>query len=206
MALEVPNGVTLYFCRHGQTEANVEKRFQGHSIDTPLTEQGVRQARDIAEIVRADVADFAQLDYVSSPLERAQATMELIRNELGLSFDEFRIDPRIIEINLGAWDGLTAEEAEHRFPKEFAARAADKWNVAVPGGGENYASVAARMTAFVESLERDTFAVSHGAATRVLRGLFADMNWKQMSALDEPQGCLFRAHAGEVVRLDKPAP
>ena len=204
MALEVPQGLTLYFCRHGQTEANVDKRFQGHTVDTPLTETGVQQARDIGEILRADLPAFPELDYVCSPLERAQATMELVRDTLGMPMDGFRIDERLIEINLGAWDGLTAEEAAHRFPKEYEARAADKWNVRVPGG-ENYASVAARMTAFVESLERDTFVVSHGAATRVLRGLFAGLTWQQMSALDEPQGCLFRAIGSEVVRLDRPA-
>ncbi|MEI9992397.1 MAG: hypothetical protein WDM86_20465 [Rhizomicrobium sp.] len=62
-----------------------------------------------------------------------------------------------------------------------------------------------RIAAFVGGLERDTFAVSHGAATRILRGLFAGMDWRQMSALDEPQGCVFRAAASDVVRLDKPA-
>jgi len=204
MALEVPQGLTLYFCRHGQTEANVEKRFQGHTVDTPLTGKGVQQARDLGEILRTEVPSFAELDYVCSPLERAQATMELVRDTLGLPMDGFRVDARLIEINLGAWDGLTAHEAENRYPKEYAARTADKWNVRVPGGGENYASVAARVTAFVESLERDTFAVSHGAATRILRGLFAGMNWQQMSDLDEPQGCVFRATGSDVVRLDRP--
>jgi len=205
MALEVGRGLTLYFCRHGQTEANVEKRFQGHTVDTALTAKGVQQARDLGEILRADVPSFPELDYVCSPLTRAQATMGLVRDTLGMPMDGYRLDARLIEINLGAWDGLTDAEAEHRFPKEYAARAADKWNVRVPGGGENYADVAARMTAFVDSLERDTFAVSHGAATRILRGLFADMTWKQMSALDEPQGCIFRVTGREVVRLDLPA-
>ncbi len=204
MALEVPQGLTLYFCRHGQTEANVAKRFQGHTVDTPLTELGVQQACDIAQIMRGDVPAFPELDFVCSPLERAQTTMELIRDALGLPPDGFRLDARLVEINLGAWDGLTDAEAERRFPKEYAARTADKWNVFVPGGGENYAAVAQRISAFVSGLERDTFAVSHGAATRILRGLFAGLDWKQMSALDEPQGCVFRVTGSAVARLDLP--
>ena len=60
------------------------------------------------------------------------------------------------------------------------------------------------MTAFVQSLERDTFAVSHGAATRILRGLFQGLDWQKMSALDEPQGVVFRVRGSEVVRLDPP--
>jgi broad specificity phosphatase PhoE len=202
MALEVPQGLTLYFCRHGQTEANVEKRFQGHTIDTALTETGVQQARDVAGILRAQVPAFPELDYVCSPLERAQATMEIVRDTLGMPVDGYRTDRRLIEIDLGAWDGLTAAEAERRYPRECAARSADKWNVPAPGSRESYADVARRMSAFVESLERDTFAVSHGAATRILRGLFADMTWQQMSALDEPQGVLFRVRGSEAGRLD----
>jgi probable phosphoglycerate mutase len=202
--LSVPNGLTLYFARHGQTEANVEKRFQGHSIDTPLTDKGVQQARDIGEILRAQVPSFPELDYVCSPLARAQTTMGLVRDTLGMPMDGYRTDARLIEIDLGAWDGLTAEEAERRFPKEYAARAADKWNVNVPGSGENYASVARRMTSFVQDLQRDTFAISHGAATRILRGLFAGLNWQQMSDLDEPQGCVFKVIGHAVTRLDLP--
>jgi probable phosphoglycerate mutase len=205
MALKVPDGVTLYFCRHGQTEANVEKRFQGHTVDTPLTAKGVAQAKDLATILRADTP-FAKLDYVCSPLPRARMTMQIVRRELGLPADGFRVDDRLIEIDLGAWDGLTDAEAKARFPKEYAARQADKWDVKVPGSGENYKSVAARMSSFVHDLQADTFAVSHGAATRILRGLFSDLTWQQMSALDEPQGCVFHACGSAVVRLDAGAP
>jgi len=40
MALELKPGITLYFCRHGESVANVEKRFQGDHVDTPLTAKG----------------------------------------------------------------------------------------------------------------------------------------------------------------------
>ena len=86
-------------------------------------------------------------------------------------------------------------------PALFDARAADKWHVRVPGG-ENYAEVAARATDWVTGLSTDTFAVSHGALTRVLRGLFLDLDWQGMSALDEPQGVVFRVRDAEVARLD----
>ena len=199
MALEVPAGLTLYFCRHGETEANVDKRFQGHSIDTPLTENGVAQAQAIGGLLRG--LNPNDLEWVSSPLERAQATIELIRDAMDLAMDGYRLDPRLIEIDLGAWDGLTAQEAEARYPQAFAARVKDKWNVNVPGG-ENYASVAQRVTSFVADMQADTFAVSHGAATRILRGLFADMNWQQMSDLDEKQGVLFRVRGSAVERFE----
>ena len=52
MVLSLPKGLTLYFCRHGETEANVEKLFQGHTVDTPLTRRGHKQAKDIAKILK----------------------------------------------------------------------------------------------------------------------------------------------------------
>jgi probable phosphoglycerate mutase len=202
MTLRLATGLTLYFARHGETEANVAGRFQGHTSDTPLTAKGLHQAADLARILARAVRHPEALAYVSSPLHRAQRTMEIVRGNLGLPMDGFATDPRLIEIDLGAWDGLTHAEAKARFAEAYKAREADKWDVNVPGGGENYKSVAARLTSFIGDLKTDTFAVSHGAATRILRGLFAGMTWQQMSALDEPQGVVFCVREGTVTRLD----
>ena len=69
-------------------------------------------------------------------------------------------------------------------------------------GGENYAEVAARISDWVRELKTDTIAISHGATTRILRGLLAGLDWRQMSSLDEPQGVVFRVTGAQVVRLD----
>ena len=68
--------------------------------------------------------------------------------------------------------------------------------------GENYEEVAARASDWVQSLTADTFAVSHGAVIRILRGLFGGLGWQAMSALDEPQGVVFYIKGSQVVRLD----
>lgn len=203
MALSVPPHITLYFCRHGETEANVEKRFQGRTRDTALTPLGEQQARNVAMILGEDVPAFADLAYVASPLPRALRTMEIIRGGLGLPKDGYTTDDRLMEIDLGTWDGLTDEQAKALDPAKFSERGNDKWNVRVPGG-ENYEEVAARATDWIHGLTADTFAVSHGAFTRILRGLFADNTWRQMSALDEPQGVVFRVRGNTVKRLELP--
>jgi len=201
MTLRVPDGVTLYFCRHGETEANAAGRFQGRTLDTPLTPKGLAQARALADLLQSEADDVTALVFVSSPLPRAIATMDIVLGELKLP-EDYLIDPRLAEIDLGAWDGLTKREARARDPKAFDAREADKWNLPVPGGGETYADVAARASAFVRELERDCFAVSHGAFIRILRGLFEDLGANEMSALDEKQGVLFRARGGRVARFE----
>lgn len=203
MPLRLRAGITLYFCRHGETAANVEKRFQGHTSDTPLTPKGREQSRTIAHSLRAAVPDVGALAYVCSPLTRACTTMEIVLSELGLPKDRYRTDTRLEEIDLGIWDGLTDEEARALDPAMFEKRGDDKWHVRVPGG-ENYADVAARAESWLGDLAADTFAVSHGAFTRILRGLFAGLSWKQMSDLDEKQGVTFRVVGSAVTTLPVP--
>lgn len=201
--LKLPEGLTLYFSRHGETEANIAKRFQGHTIDTPLTDKGLKQAKAIAKILKARADDPAALKYVASPLPRACLTMELVRDHLGLAPDDFKTDKRISEIDLGKWDGLTHKQARKLDPKLFDKREADKWNVRVPGG-ESYEDVADRAERWIRSLKKDTFAISHGAFTRILRGLFEGLSAAEMSALDEPQGVVFRVRGSKVKEFDKP--
>jgi probable phosphoglycerate mutase len=200
MALELRQGLTFYLARHGETEANVQLRFSG-KCDTPLTDRGLSQARAVGEILKREVGMRPKLNFVSSPLARARITMEIVLSVLGLPESDFTTDPRIQEIDLGDWDLLTKPEARALDPALFDAREADKWNVRVPGG-ENHKEIAARATAWAQSLEADTFAVSHGALTRVLRGLFQGLNPQAMNALDEPQGVVFRIRGSKVVRLD----
>jgi broad specificity phosphatase PhoE len=198
---KLPKGVTLYFCRHGETEANVEGRFQGLKLDTPLTHKGEKQARRIGKILRHDVEDPATLAYVSSPLHRAQHTMQIIRGKLDLPPRKYRVDKRLVEINMGIWDGLTHKQARALDPALYKKRERDKWNVRAPGG-ESYADVAKRAERWLARLERDTFAVTHGCFTRVLRGMFEGLDWEEISALDEPQGVVFRVRGRKVRQLD----
>ena len=200
MSLELPSGITLYFARHGQTRANVEKRFSGYR-DTPLTELGLAQARQVGLILQRELGTAPGYGFVCSPLARAVTTMTIARTTMGLPADGFATDNRLKEIDLGVWDQLTDEEARALSPTLFEQRGNDKWHVRVPEG-ENYAEVAARVSDWVRELKTDTVAVSHGATTRILRGLLAGLDWRAMSALDEPQGVVFRVRGAEVVRLD----
>lgn len=200
MTVRLKDGLTLYFARHGQTEANLARQFSGKK-DTPLTALGRQQAQAVGRILKREIGAAPGFQFVCSPLARAQATMRLARETMDLPPDGFVLDDRLQEIDLGRWDQLTDAQARALDPAAFDARAADKWHVRVPGG-ENYAEVAARVTGWLESLAANTVAISHGATTRILRGLLGGLDWRDMSALDEPQGVVFRVRGREVVRLD----
>ena len=200
MSVELAKGLTLYFARHGQTQANVEKRFSGFK-DTPLTPLGLEQAAQVGHILKRELGDAPGYQFISSPLARAVTTMKIARQAMGLSAEGFATDNRLKEIDLGAWDQLTDEEARALSPIRFEQRGNDKWHVRVPGG-ENYAEVAARVTDWLQELETDTIAISHGATTRILRGLLAGLDWRTMSSLDEPQGVVFKVQGSTVVKLE----
>ncbi len=74
------DAVTILLVRHGETEWNRERRYQGR-FDLPLTERGVAQARAIGRLFAA-LPDAAAASIVASPQGRARRTAKIIREEL----------------------------------------------------------------------------------------------------------------------------
>src|ERR1700754_2872008 len=127
----------LYYIRHGETEWNAVRRLQGHT-DTPLNAAGEVQAQRCGRVLRELLAlrgqDPQGLDYVSSPLCRARATMELVRTALGLDPASYRVDPRLIEMSFGEWEGRDFAELQAREAATLALREKDPWRFRTPGG------------------------------------------------------------------------
>ena len=189
---------TIYYIRHGETEWNVEGRLQGQQ-DVPLNARGRAQGAHCGEILRdlfaRDGRDPASLDYVSSPLSRARQTMELARPALGLKPDGYRIEPRLIEICFGQWEGFTIAQLRTRDPQRIAAREHDKWHFEPPGG-ESYERMSARMRDWHQGLRRDSVVTAHGGTAR---GLIAYLGIAKPAAaplLDIAQGVVY-VFAGE---------
>ena len=86
----------IYFLRHGQTDWNAERRFQGH-LDIPLNETGRGQASRNGRALAAAIGEAGAFDFVSSPLVRASETMEIVRREMGLDPKAYRTDLRLRE-------------------------------------------------------------------------------------------------------------
>lgn len=92
----------LGLVRHGQTYANIDQVWHGQT-DTALTEQGQRQAR----LLGRHFHHYMQPEVVyASPLQRARLTAEAIAGQFGIPV---RLDPRLMEFNLGDWEGATFE-------------------------------------------------------------------------------------------------
>lgn len=135
----------LLFIRHGQTAWNAAGRYQGRT-DVPLDVTGRAEARALAEAL----ADEPVTRLLCSPLERARDTAA----PLGLAWGvEPELEPDLLEMDFGAWEGLTAAEIEARDGAAYAAWLADAEQSAPPGG-ETLAEVLARVVRLYERLRR----------------------------------------------------
>lgn len=152
----------LWLLRHGQTDWNLEGRWQGQSPRAPgLNETGRAQAAAAAEALR----DERILAVYSSDLPRARETAERVAAALGLPVT---LEPRLREINLGLWEGMLYDEIAARFPRELAARERERVHTSAPGG-ERPAEVAGRVLDAVGEIVRAhprdaVVVVSHGVA------------------------------------------
>jgi len=192
----------LYYIRHGETDWNVEGRLQGRR-DVALNPRGRAQARHCGEVLRdlfaRDGIAPDAFDYLCSPLGRARETMELVRAELGLAPQDYRIEPQLSEISFGEWEGYTLAELRNRDPQRTAAREHDKWRFVAPGG-ESYEAVSHRMRDWYEKLERDAVAVAHGGTAR---GLLAHLGLAHPAAaplVDIAQGVIYLFKGRDMTR------
>ncbi len=188
------NGVTLYFVRHGETDWNAIRRYQGQT-DTPLNDKGRGQAARNGRVLRELLAGRTDLDFVASPLQRASETMSIIRRELGLAPDDFRREDLLKEINFGHWEGRIWDVLADEDPEHFKARAADPFNWC-PIGGESYCDLAQRVHTWLTKLQRDTVAVSHGGVSRVVRGHVLTLEGATIPLLEVPQDKVLVLKAG----------
>ena len=186
---------TLIFLRHGETNWNVEGRLQGQR-DIPLNDKGRAQAKRNGEAVVAAMPEAKGFDFMASPLIRSRETMEIARLAMGLDPSAYHLDDRLREITFGEWEGFTTAELRTKHANLVAERERDKWRF-LPPGGESYALLQERIEAWVATLNRPTFAVSHGGVGRVIRTLLLGVDPRDAVAADFPQDRLLLIEGGK---------
>ena len=159
----LPLQVVLW--RHGQTDWNVENRFQGHS-DIPLNKVGEYQVTQAAEVL----AGLNPNRIISSDLIRAQSTAAALAKLTNLKVE---INPGLRETNGGLWEGKTGTENRASHGEFFTSwyEGGDE-----PAGvtGERRSDVAKRAVSVIEK-ETANFTgtivfVTHGVTVRSVLG------------------------------------
>ena len=106
----------LYIVRHGETEWNVIKRFQGQ-LNTPLTEKGMEKLRETGK----NLENVLFEEVYTSELERTVKSAEIILNEnRGYKNKKMELKKlaELNEVYLGVWQGLKYEEVFLKYPEE----------------------------------------------------------------------------------------
>ena len=106
----------LYIVRHGETEWNVIKRFQGQ-LNTPLTEKGIKKLKETGKKLKNILFD----QVYTSELGRTVASAEIILNENnGYKNNKLELQKlaELNEVYFGVWQGLTYEEVFLKYPEE----------------------------------------------------------------------------------------
>jgi len=105
----------LIFVRHGLSSFNKEGRIQGRNDLSTLTKQGQLQAEAAGKTLSSIPIDAVY----SSPLQRASETTKIIikqhKSDLRATYTD-----ELLEVDLGAWSGLTKSEIKENFPEELA--------------------------------------------------------------------------------------
>lgn len=136
------NTTTLLLCRHGQSEWNAQGRVQGQSLEAGgLTELGRWEAQQLGRRLHS----MGVAAIYASDLLRAWQTAQIVSAAVRLPVQP---DPRWREIDLGAWQGLTSEEVNQRWPT-MLIREQD-----LPRGetGETFAALSQRTLAAIDDL------------------------------------------------------
>jgi broad specificity phosphatase PhoE len=191
---------TIFLARHGESDWNVEKRFQGHS-DRPLTERGREQAHALADLVGAEKIDAVY----TSPLSRARETAEIVAARAGL---EAVALPELREVDTGNWSGLSRADVEARFPEGFA-----RWRSGGSGweNGESYDEMAERVIGALRKIAEDhpdgrVLVISHGGPIRAIHAAAEGLAIKDYRRLKpvEPNARLsaVAVENGRLTRLD----
>jgi broad specificity phosphatase PhoE len=140
----------ISFARHGQTAVNAGGRLQGR-LDEPLSALGAAQARALADVFASERVTRV----VSSPLVRARETAAVIGARHSLTVE---IDERLVELDYGAWDGVSLADVA---PEDWATWRAHP--AFAPPGGESLVAVTTRVASFFTDALGDDLvvAVSH---------------------------------------------
>lgn len=123
----------VYIFRHGETNYNLENRWQGCGIDAVLNSKGLEQARVLAE----KVASLNLTMLYSSPLIRAVQTANVIVQRIGIDVP-IMILQDLREGNFGVVEGVTFDEAYQQYGKDFVDAicwpTVQNWDNMFPGG------------------------------------------------------------------------
>ncbi|XP_036386341.1 6-phosphofructo-2-kinase/fructose-2,6-bisphosphatase 2-like isoform X2 [Megalops cyprinoides] len=172
---------SIYLCRHGESDHNVQGRIGG---DSELSTRG----KQFAHALRGFIEEQRLLDLKvwTSQLRRTIQTAE----ELSVPYEQWKI---LNEIDAGVCEEMTYKMIQDSFPEEFALRDQDKYHYRYPGG-ESYQDLVQRLEPVIMELERqgNVLVICHQAVMRCLLAYFLDKSADDLPYLKCPLHTVLR--------------
>jgi len=190
----------IYLVRHGETEWNAQGRYQG-KLDSPLTRRGREQAQHVGRFLSLILKGRRDIALHISPLGRARETAEIICNFIDANSI---VEPRIGELSIGSWDGLTHTDIHAGWPGQLNGCSVYDWFFRAPDG-ESYAEAFGRVSSWLKELNGVTVAVSHGLTGRIIRGAYLGLAREQTLSLPVPHEVVWHLIEHRIEALAPPA-
>jgi 2,3-bisphosphoglycerate-dependent phosphoglycerate mutase len=184
---------TLILVRHGQSEWNLKNLFTGWK-NPELTPQGIAEATKAGATIQA--AGLQPTVFFTSALRRAQHTLDLILDELGITEVTITRSQALNERDYGDLAGLNKDDARAKWGEEQVLIWRRSYDVPPPGG-ESLKDTAARTLPFYNELilpfvtdGATVLVAAHGNSLRsmvmAIEGLTPDEILKRELATGEP--------------------
>lgn len=154
----------IYLVRHGETSFNADGNRYCGITDVELTEKGKKQAGTLASLISSISFDAVY----SSPLQRAKITAETAIPDASI-----QVDPRLIELDFGSWEGKTRQEFIEEDPGIWNKWNQDPTNQRAGGNGESAGKLLERLSDFMQDMIQKhpsgkVLVVAHNAVNRFL--------------------------------------
>ena len=134
----------IIFLRHGQAKNNTERILSGRTPGVPLTDKGITQAQQTAELL-----EHMNISAIySSPIQRAKHTAEIVGKHNSI---DVTIDDRLIELDMGKFTNVPYDEIFTSHGNVFMKFYNGELEIA-HNGVETFADVKKRVASIVEEV------------------------------------------------------
>jgi broad specificity phosphatase PhoE len=180
---------TLLLLRHGEVPGITPPKFRGRE-ELELTARGQKQAEHTAERVKADWPRVAAI--YCSPRHRRVATAQAVGRRFGLTAQAL---PEFDDLDYGTWQGLTHDEARHKWPEQWALWSSAPECMAFPQG-ESLPLLAARVSGGLQKIlpllggDDTVVVVAHDSTNRALLMQMLGMHLRFYRALAQDPCCI----------------
>lgn len=165
---------SLFLVRHGETELNKKKAYQGW-IDSELTKEGILQCR----VLRSKLCEERFDAVITSPVKRVLTSAQIIT---GLDTRDLVLFEEFKELNFGQWEGMNYKDIERIYPEEWKLWSKDWVNYAIPGG-ESFSIFSERVKAGLVQMmqnykDKTILLVSHEGTLKAITLLLLHLDFE----------------------------